>query len=64
MMTNPKRMTKADLIKAIADMPDDATIDLSTRRNGIIITSINVNKHKNFISIELDYSDDDDDLDM
>lgn len=54
-------MTKAELIKAIADMPDDANIYFNTRRNGLEVESIYVNKDKNFISFDMDYEDDDDD---
>lgn len=57
-------MTKADLIKALADMPDDADVFFDTRRNGLKVKSIDTNKHKNFISFNMDYDDDDDDISL
>lgn len=53
-------MTKADLIKLLADMDDDAIILLSTKHNGMKITSITDNKPKKCIWIDLDYDNDDD----
>ena len=52
-------MTKADLIKLLADMDDDAIILLSTKHDSFKIKSINDSKVKKFIWVDLDYDNDD-----
>jgi len=55
------KMTKADLIKEIEHMPDDAEVYFDTRRNELDLKSIRSNDHKNVIWFEFDYAPDDDD---
>ena len=52
-------MTKAELIKLLADMDDDAIILLSTKHNSIKITSITDSRSKKCIWVDLDYDNDD-----
>ena len=54
-------MTKADLIKMLAHMDDDAVVLLSTKHNDFKIKAITDSKVKKCIWIDLDYNDDDDD---
>ena len=53
-------MTKADLLKLLADMPDDATIHISTKHNDFKVKNINSSDAKKCIWIDLDYDNDDD----
>lgn len=55
-------MTKADLIKLLADMDDDAIILLSTKHDSFKIKSISDSKSKKCVWIDLDYDNDDDDI--
>lgn len=55
------KVTKADLIKAIEHMPDNAEIYFDTRRNGLDVKSISTSEYKNVVWIALDYADDEDD---
>lgn len=55
-------MTKADLIKLLAKMDDDAIILLSTKHNDLKIKAITDSKIKKCIWIDLDYDNDDDDI--
>ena len=48
------KMTKANLIKAIEHMPDDAEVYFDTRRNELDLKSIRSNDHKNLIWFEFD----------
>lgn len=52
-------MTKADLIKLLAKMDDDAIILLSTKHNDLKIKAITDSKIKKCIWIDLDYDNDD-----
>lgn len=52
-------MTKADLIKLLAKMDDDAIILLSTKHNDFKIKAITDSKIKKCIWIDLDYDNDD-----
>jgi hypothetical protein len=52
-------MTKAELIKLLADMDDNAIVLLSTKHNDLKITSITDSKPKKRIWIDLDYDNDD-----
>lgn len=49
-------MTKADLIKALADMPDDAKIAIDTKYNILDIESIELSHRKKWIFINLNHS--------
>lgn len=53
-------MTKAELIKLLDGMNDDAEILLSTKHSDFKIKAITDSKIKKFIWIDLDYIDDDD----
>lgn len=54
-------MTKAELIKLLDGMNDDAEILLSTKHNDLKIKAVSDSKVKKFIWIDLVYDDDDDD---
>lgn len=56
-------MTKADLIKMLDGMNDDAEILLSTKHNDLKIKAVSDSKVKKFIWIDLVYDDSDDDDD-
>jgi hypothetical protein len=55
MMSNSKKMTKADLIKALADVADDATIYFETRDNGFNVKKIRHCNTQKCLWIDLDY---------
>lgn len=52
-------MTKAELIKALADMPDDAIISINSRRYSFNIKLISISPSKQWIWIDLDDDNDD-----
>jgi hypothetical protein len=54
-------MTKADLIKMLDGMDDDAQILLSTKHNDLKIKAITDSKVVKYIWIDLVYDDGDDD---
>lgn len=56
-------MTKADLIKALADMPDDATISIMTKHDSFKVKSIDLSSTSKWIWIDVDYDNGDDDTD-
>ena len=55
-------MTKADLIKLLDKMDDDAVVLLSTKHDSFKIKAVTDSKIKKCIWIDLDYDNDDDDI--
>jgi hypothetical protein len=55
MMSNSKKMTKADLIEALADVADDAIIYFEARDSGFNVEKISHCNTQKCLWIDLDY---------